>query len=76
VFAPAPQQRQCVELEDSKSSVQTECVDDDLAHAVDSLFLESTSDLLFTSTSSGQDFHRSMPDYLATKSLRRSTMSY
>lgn len=41
-----------METEDNKLSIDTDVLDDDLVHAVDNLFLESTSDLLFTSSAS------------------------
>ncbi len=48
-----------IEMEDSKTSVESEDIDADLAHAVDSLCLESTSDLLFTNKVLGSAYGRS-----------------
>ena len=38
-----------METDDNKAYAEADALDDDLVHAVDNLFLESTSDLLFTS---------------------------
>lgn len=57
-----------METDDNKVYAQADALDDDLVHAVDNLFLESTSDLLFTSDSlclgraSGQSNCQSYPD--------------
>lgn len=64
-----------IEMEDSKSTVECEDVDADLAHAVDSLFLESTSDLLFTNQASGS-IYRSMPGHVPARSAQHGVMSY
>ena len=64
-----------VEMEDSKSSAEFEGVDDDLAHAVDSLFLESTSDLLFTNKGSEQ-LHGSLPNYHAARAHCRQATAH
>ena len=41
-----------METDDHKIDIEADGLDDDLVHAVDDLFLESTSDLLFTGRSS------------------------
>lgn len=57
-----------VETDDDKVYAQADALDEDLVQAVDNLFLESTSDLLFTSDSlclgraSGQSNCQSYPD--------------
>lgn len=57
-----------IETDDNKVCAQAAALDDDLVQAVDNLFLESTSDLLFTSDSlclgraSGQSNRQSYPD--------------
>lgn len=38
-----------MDMDDNKVHAESDALDDDLVHAVDNLFLESTSDLLFTS---------------------------
>lgn len=43
-----------METDDNKFDFETEGLDDDLVHAVDDLFLKSTSDLFFTGRASDQ----------------------
>jgi len=55
-----------IEMEDSKTSMESEDIDADLAHAVDSLCLESTSDLLFTNKVLGSAYGICGDDLMAS----------